>query len=74
MQIPFSFDKKSLENIAKGIAVYAVGSAALGVLAYLSSDALAAHGINNPMLLAFIAWITPSATKVIKEWMAGERV
>lgn len=56
------------------MAVYALGSAALGVLAYLSSDALAAHGINNPMLLAFIAWVTPSVTKVIKEWMAGEQL
>lgn len=56
------------------MAVYALGSAALGVVAYLSSDALAAHGINNPMLLSFIAWVTPSITKVIKEWMAGEEV
>jgi hypothetical protein len=74
MQIPFSLDKQSLEKIARGLAVYALGSAALGVVAYLSSDALAAHGINNPMLLSFIAWVTPSITKVIKEWMAGEEV
>jgi len=74
MQIPFTLDKESLKKIAKGMAVYALGSAALGVLAYLSSDALAAHGINNPMLLAFIAWVTPSVTKVIKEWMAGEQL
>lgn len=65
------FEKETLIKIAKGIAVYAVGSAALGVLALLSSDFLASHGLNNPMLLAFIAWVTPSATKVVKEWMAG---
>jgi intracellular sulfur oxidation DsrE/DsrF family protein len=74
MQIPFSLDKQSLEKIAKGVAVYALGSAALGVMAYLGGDALKEHGINNPILLSFIAWVTPSVTKVIKEWMAGGEV
>lgn len=74
MQIRYKLDKETIIAIAKGVAVYALGSAALGIVALLNSDFLASHGLNNPMLLTFIAWATPTVTKIVKEWMAGERV
>ena len=68
------FERETLVKIAKGVAWYALGSATLGVFALLNSGFLQQHGINNPGILALIALVTPSITKVAKEWMAGVKV
>lgn len=66
MQIAKTFDSESVKKIAEGIAVYALGSAALGLIQYVGLI----H-FQQPLVVEGMTLLIPSITKVIKEWMAG---
>ena len=65
-QIKNSFDRETLIKIGKGALIAATGAAGLYILSVIG-----AIKIDNPMLIAFLAWFIPFATNVIKEWMKG---
>lgn len=66
-QIKWSFDKITLQKIAKG-ALYSISPAvavALGSF-FMNID------FGNAVINSFVAWFTPFAVNAVKEWSNGE--
>lgn len=66
-QIKFSFDKITQNKILKGALIALTGSAAIGLLGFFGG-----LQIDNPNLAMLVAWVVPTLTNLIKEWMKGE--
>jgi len=69
-QIAFSFDSITKSKILKGALIAGTGSGAIAFLAYLGE----VDWSENTFMVAFIGWVVPFATNVIREWMKGETV
>jgi hypothetical protein len=67
-QIAFSFDQVTVNKILKGALIAMTGAAALALLDYSGQIQ-----IDNPLLASVIAWLIPTATNIVKEWMAGQK-
>jgi len=67
MQIKRTFDHDSVIKILKGAGIAGTGAFALYVL-----NAVGAMEFENPMLISLIAWIVPTLTNLVKEWMKGK--
>ncbi len=65
-QIKYSFDKTTLTKIGKGALIAGTGALALYIL-----NAIGGLNLQNPLLVSVIAWIVPTLTNLIKEWMRG---
>ena len=66
-QIKNRLDQETLVKIGKGALIAATAAAALYIL-----SAIQLIEIENPILVSFIAWFTPTLTNLIKEWRKGE--
>ena len=65
-QIAFSFDKETLLKIGKGALIALTGSAAIGLLGFFGAIEL-----GDPNLTMIVAWLIPTLTNIIREWMKG---
>lgn len=68
-QQKFSFDKITLQKIAKGALIALSGAAGIGLLNYLG-----ALEINNELLAMVVAWLVPTGINAIREWMKGQDI
>lgn len=64
-----SFDKETLVKICKGALIAFTGAGTLAVLDYIGTLEL-----DNPMATAFIAWIVPVLTNMVKEYYGGDNI
>ena len=66
MQIKNSFDKQSLKKMIRGALISFTGGGALALLGYIGTIE-----VSDPILIGFVAWIIPTLTNIVKEWMKG---
>lgn len=59
-----SLNKEEIRKVCKGAAIAATGAFALFVLSWLG-----ALDIQDPIAASFIAWLVPTATNAIKQYI-----
>lgn len=69
MQKSYSFDKETIKKIGRGLLIAMTGGAAIAGLDYLGMVQ-----IDNPLIAALVAWLVPSLTNTVREWVKGEGV
>ena len=68
-QIKGKLDIVSLKKIGRGALIAFTGGGILALLGYTGK-----LQISNPLLAGFIAWIVPTLTNLVKEWLRGEKI
>lgn len=68
-QIAKKFDIVTLKKIGKGALIAFTGGGVLALLGYMGQ-----LQVGNPLLAGFIAWIVPTLTNLVKEWLRGEGI
>jgi len=67
MQKQYSFDRESVQKIAKGALIAASGAGALAFLEYIGQIQ-----INDPLLASVVAFVVPTLVNLVKEFIRGE--
>lgn len=60
----YSLDKENLIKIGKGALIAGAGAAALYIL-----NIVGTLDIGNPITASFVAWLVPTATNAIREFL-----
>jgi len=68
-QIKGRLDLVSLKKVGRGALIALTGGAVLALLNYVGTI----H-ISSPILAGFIAWLVPTLTNLVREWLKGEEI